>query len=71
MSKKICLQPSHLEAHQIISDFKNGAKKATIDAILGKELGNEELNKVAKELSEHEIFVKDEDNDGERKTISK
>ena len=46
--------------YQVINQFKNGNKKIATDAILGKELGKEELKKLTLEISEYEILLHDE-----------
>jgi DNA (cytosine-5)-methyltransferase 1 len=56
--------------YQVINDFKNGNKKNAIDAILGKELGKEELSKLAQELSGHKIYMKNGGSDGYNKKLS-
>lgn len=45
--------------YQVINKFKNGNKKIAIDAILGKNLGKEELIKLTQEISGYEIFMQD------------
>jgi len=56
--------------YQIINEFKNGNKKVTIDAILGKKLEKTELGKLAQELSGYEIYMKNGGPDGYYKKLS-
>lgn len=43
--------------YQVINQFKNGNKKNAVDAILGKKLEKEELNKLTKEISGYEVLI--------------
>lgn len=44
--------------YQIINEFQNGNKRTAIDALLGKVLSKEQLEKLAEELSTYDIYIK-------------
>ncbi len=56
--------------YQVINQFKNGNKRIAIDAILGKKLGEEELNKLTREISGYEIFMQNGNSNVYNKTLS-
>jgi DNA (cytosine-5)-methyltransferase 1 len=56
--------------YQVINQFKNGNKKIAVEALLGKKLGKEELNKLTLEISGYNIFMQNGNQGGYDKKLS-
>jgi len=56
--------------YQVINQFKNGNRKTAVHAILGKEIGKEELSKLTQELSGYDIFMQNGSSEGYDKKLS-